>query len=524
MNGAQSLIQTLVDGGVEVCFTNPGTSEMHFVAALDTVPGMRAVLGLFEGVCTGAADGYARMAGKPAVTLLHLGPGLGNGLANLHNARRAHSPVVNIVGEHATYHIQHDAPLTSDIQAIAGAVSGWVHTCRDADSVAADAAAALAAALQPPGQVATLILPADCAWSPVGRATPPPPVPRPAPRPVDPATVDQVARILRSGQRTALLLTGPAVTDPGLELAARIGQATGARVIGNRANARLQRGAGRPVLPRLPYPPPQARAMLADLQHLILVGAQPPVAFFAYPDQPSLLAPPECTLHTLATLEEDILAALDALAEAVAAPAYTGPRYPAERPPLPTGELTLEKVWRSVAALMPEEAIVSDESITSGRNAEAWTLGAPPHDWLSVMGGAIGQGLPVATGAAVACPDRRVLAMEADGSAMYTLQALWTQAREGLDVVTVLFNNGAYAILQGELRRVGAEAGGPKAGALLDLTAPAIDWVALARGMGVPASRPTSAEEFNRVLSAALAEPGPHLIEVQVKGPGSGSG
>ncbi len=206
----------------------------------------------------------------------------------------------------------------------------------------------------------------------------------------------------------------------------------------------------------------------------------------------------------------------------MAAPAYTGPRYPAERPTLPTGELTLEKVWRSVAALMPEEAIVSDESITSGRNAEAWTLGAPPHDWLSVMGGAIGQGLPVATGAAVACPDRRVLAMEADGSAMYTLQALWTQAREGLDVVTVLFNNGAYAILQGELRRVGAEVGGPKARALLDLTAPAIDWVALARGMGVPASRPASAEEFNRVLSAALAEPGPHLIEVQVGGPGSG--
>jgi acetolactate synthase I/II/III large subunit len=514
MNGAQSLIRTLVNGGVDVCFMNPGTSEMHFVSALDSALEMRSVLGLYEGVVTGAADGYARMAGKPAATLLHLGPGLANGIANLHNARRAETPMINIVGEHATYHRQYNAPLTSDIEALAWTVSGWVLTTQRSTSVAADTAAAIAAARTPPGQIATLILAADTAWGPAdGIAAAPPPA---TASPVDAGRIEGIARILHRGEPTAILLGGRAAGEEAMTFACRIGQTTGARVIGDRAVARIGRGAGRPIIERIPYPVDQAVRLLAGLKHLILVGTQQPVAFFAYPDKPSLLAPPDCQIHTLATPDEEILGALAALADEVDAVAEIPNRYRLDRPALPTGDLRAEKVWAAVSALMPEHAILSDESITAGRSAAAWTMGAPPHDWLHVTGGSIGQGMPVATGAAVACPDRKVLSMQADGSAMYTLQSLWTQAREGLNVVTVLFANHAYAILQGELRNVQAPAPGSKASEMLHLGNPNPDWVHLAQGMGVAAQRATSADEFVAQFQRALAAEGPYLIEVGV--------
>jgi acetolactate synthase-1/2/3 large subunit len=515
MNGAQSLIHTLHDGGVDTCFMNPGTSEMHFVAALDHVPEMHSVLCLFEGVATGSADGYGRMMNKPAATLLHLGPGLGNGMANLHNGRRAHSPIVNIVGDHATYHLQYDAPLTSDIEGIARRVSHWVRTSSDARSVAADGAAAIAAARTPPGQVATLILPADTAWDPAAGSAPFPAPPEP---PVVPdERIYAVAELLREHEDTVILVGDGVMGSEALcRVASLIAAGAGARLIGNRAAARVSRGAGRPVLARLPYPVEQGVAMLEGIRHIVLVGTKKPVGFFAYPDKPSLLAPEDAKIHLLAEAHENISAALDALAEEVDVPADPPNLARFERPPLPSGPLTPDAVWTALCALMPENAIVSDESVTSGRAAGPFTETAPPHDWMHVTGGAIGQGLPVATGAAIACPDRQVFAMEADGSGMYTLQALWTQARESLNIVTVIFANRTYRILEGEIRSVGGSEPGPKTAAMMRLDEPLLDWVRLAAGMGVPATRVDSADDFVVALRRGILEPGPFLIEAVI--------
>jgi acetolactate synthase I/II/III large subunit len=508
MNGAQALIRTLVDGGVDVCFTNPGTSEMHFVAALDSVPEMRGTLGLFEGVATGAADGYGRMADKPAATLLHLGPGLGNGLANLHNARRARTPLVNIVGDHATYHTQHDAPLQSDIESAARNVSGWIRAPQRTEYVARDAAEAVAVAFGPPGQVATLILPADVSWG--EGAEPMKPEPPAARTPVG-DVVDAVAKVLVSGEPCALLLGGSVTREAGLVAASRVANATGAKLLGETFPARLQRGAGLPPLERLGYLAEFMTAQLAGLRNLILVDAKAPVSFFAYPGKPSFLVPDGCEVRVLATGADDAVGALEHLADLVGNADPT--LQPAQRPERPTGDLTGEAVADAIGALLPEDAIVSDEANTAGLWVAAATAGAPPHDSLTLTGGAIGQGLPVATGAAVACPDRKVLCLEADGSAMYTLQALWTQAREGLDVTTVIFNNRSYAILNLELSRVGAESSGPKALDMLDLSRPDLDFTALAQGMGVPAARATTADELVTALERGIAEPGPYLVD-----------
>ena len=512
MNGAESLVRTLVGGGVDVCFANPGTSEMHFVAALDRVEGMRCVLGLFEGVVTGAADGYARMSENPAATLLHLGPGLANGLANIHNANKASSPMVNIVGDHATYHRKYDAPLTSDIEGLARPSSHWVKTSPAAKSIAADGAAAIAAARMPPGRIATLILPADTAWNEgSGPADVPPPT---APEPVSPEAVAEAARALRSGEPCLILVTGRALRQDGLDLAGRIAVKTGARLIAQGSNARTQRGRGRVFVERVPYVVDQATKVLAGVRHIILVGAKMPVAFFAYPDKPSLLAPRDAQGHVLARLDQDLIGALEALADEVGARATPAPVVGEPPPVKASGKITPEALGASLGALLPENAIVVDEAVTTGRGFFAPTRSAAPHDWLSNMGGSIGLGMPLATGAAVACPDRKVVTLEGDGSAMYTLQALWTQAREGLDVTTLLFSNRSYAILKGELANVGAGNPGRKALDMLDLDHPDLDFVALAKGMGVPGARVSDMDGFNRRLAEGLATPGPFLVEV----------
>ncbi|HVV13855.1 acetolactate synthase large subunit [Amycolatopsis sp.] len=513
MNGAQSLIRTLVDSGVDVCFANPGTSEMHFVAALDTVPEMRGVLALFEGVVTGAADGYARIAGKPAATLLHLGPGLGNGLANLHNARRAYTPIVNVVGDHATYHKKYDAPLESDIEAIAGTLKGWVRTSDSTADVGADAAAAVAAAQDPPGRVATLILPADVSWGDGG--VPVPPIPPRVRHAVAETTVKAIAELLRSGEQVALLAGGAACHEAGLRALSRIAVATGAKPFLETFPNRLERGAGLPDIERLGYLAEQAAYQLDGTKHVVVAGTKAPVSFFAYPGKPSELVPEGAQVHTLAEIDQDVVAALEALADQVA-PDAEPVLQQAKRPELPTGPLTPQNWVEVIGALLPENAIISDEANTSGVLLPGATAGAPRHDVLTLTGGAIGQGLPVATGAAVAAPDRPVIALQSDGSALYTISALWTQARENLDVTTVLLNNRAYAILRMELQRVGAEAGGPKANGLLDLSRPDMDFVQIAQGMGVPATRATTAEELAEQFRAALAEPGPHLIDAAV--------
>lgn len=515
MNGAESLVRTLAAAGVTVCFTNPGTSEMHFVAALDTVPRqggpeMRSILGLFEGVVTGAADGYARMAGVPAATLLHLGPGLGNGLANLHNARRARSPIVNVVGDHALTHKQYDAPLESDIDAVASNVSPWIRRSLSTADIGTDTADAVAAAMGPPGTVATLILPADVSWGEGGR--PAPPRPRPAPAPVDDPVVAGVADALTSGQPCTILLGGGAARAGALEAADRVAAATGAKLLCETFPARLERGAGLPAVDRLAYLAEFASAQLQGARHLVVVDTVAPVSFFAYPGRPSNLVPEGCEVHVLAAPGQDAGGALAALAERVA-PGFEPRLQPSARPARPTGPLTAEAVALAVGALLPEGAIVVDEANTSGLWAPGATAGSPRHDWLTLTGGAIGQGLPLATGAAVAAPDRKVVCLEADGSAMYTLQALWTQAREGLDVVTVICNNRSYAILRMELDRVGAGEAGPHALDMLDLSRPDLDFVALATGMGVAAARATTAEDFTATLDRALHEPGPFLID-----------
>jgi acetolactate synthase-1/2/3 large subunit len=509
VDGAHAVVGTLHGAGVDVCFTNPGTTEMHLVAALEQEPGLHTVPCLFEGVATGAADGFGRMTGRPAATLLHLGPGLGNGLANLHNARRAATPLVNLVGDHASYHKRYDAPLESDIEALAGTVSGWVRRCSGAEAAGRDAAEAVAAASAAPGRVATLILPADACWS--QGASPASAPPGRDPVPVAGRVVADVAAALLGGGPVALLLGGGALSDEApLRTAGRIAAATGARLLCETFPARQVRGAGLPSPERLGYLPEGALAQLAGLRHLVLVGAREPVSFFAYQGVPGSLVPQGCRVHTLAAPADDLVGALDALAERVDAKPLTAD--PERRPALPSGELTAESVAAAVGALLPEGAVVVDEANTSGLWLPGATATGPRHDWLTLTGGAIGQGLPLAAGAAIACPERRVLCLEADGSALYTLTALWTHAREQLDVTTVVLANRSYAVLRMEAQRLGM----PPSSPLLDLARPDLDFVALARGMGVPGSRATTAEEFTAQLTASLAEPGPHLVEAVV--------
>src|SRR4051794_24622271 len=489
---------------------------MHFVAALDSVPEMRSVLTLFEGVATGAADGYARMAERPGATLLHLGSGLGNGLANLHNARKGKVPVVNIVGDHATYHTKYDAQLQSDIETVARNVSSWVRTSQSAAALPGDAAEAIAAAVGPPGQVATLILPADVSWSD-GAAPAPAPSP-PLPPVASGEALEEAARVLRGRGKTALLLGGRALREPGLVAASRIAAATGATLLAEVFPTRMERGAGLPSVERVAYLAELASVQLAGLKHLILVDAKAPVSFFAYPGKKSYLVPDGCEVHELVGPAAEVVGSLDAVLDAVGAASATNARAQQPQPPArPTGELNADKVCQAIAAVLPEGAIVSDESQTSGVTLAMHTAGAPRHDLLTLTGGAIGQGLPVAVGAAVACPDRPVFALEADGSAVYTFQLLWAMGREQLDVAHVIVNKRSYSCLNIERRRVGADAAaGPKAKSQLDLAGPDLDFVKLAAGLGVPAERVDSAEQLLASLERAVAERGPRLIEVVV--------
>ena len=552
--GAHIVIDGLIAGGVDVCFANPGTSEMHFVAALDSAPQMRAVLCLFEGVVTGAADGYARIAGKPAATLLHLGPGMANGLANMHNARRAHSPVVNVVGDHATYHQKLNAPLQSDIDALGHWLTGSVHRPSSTAELAVTVSRAIASANL--GCIATLVLPADLSWSDAEADAPPSTPLTDREREIvqlisqgfstreiaekltvsartveghlyrvtvklgppgewatgtresgDVVDVAGVTELLKTyGEKAILLLGGSATSASGLRAAARISTATGSRVLVETFPARLARGRGVPDIARLGYFAELAQEQLRGARHLILAGARSPVAFFAYPNLPGDLVPDGAKVHAVPA------GRLEEVADHLGAPEFA--ESPSSPPHMPSGPLRSDN-WASViGALLPENAIISDEANTSGLLLPDATAASPPHDVLTLTGGAIGQGLPVAVGAAIAAPHRPVIALQSDGSAMYTISALWTMAREQLDVTVVILNNRAYAILQLELQRVGAIAGGPKAQSLLDLSNPDLDFVAIAEGFGVPAKRATTAEELGAHFSSAIAAPGPHLIDV----------
>lgn len=513
MNGAESLVRTLLKSDIDTCFANPGTSEMHFVAALDQIPGMHCVLGLQENVVTGMADGYFRIARKPASTLLHCGPGLANGLANIHNARRAQSGMVNIVGDQATYHRPLDAPLTTDTASLARTASHWVHTSTRSSEVGQNAAMAVQAAKTAPGQIATLILPSDTCWDEGGIVAEP--IKAPAPPPLDPFAVEQAARILRSGESTLILLAGESLLAPGQPPAWRISQATGATLMADIMGAHLARGHGRLRLEKVPYNTDLARETLSGYKNIILVGAREPVGFFAYPGKPSTQYPPDAQLLTLSRPGQSSMAALQALADELQAPEIEMPT-PGPRPGAPTGEVSSEGLAQAVAALMPQNAIVSDESITYGRNFYPHTFAAPSHDWLHLVGGAIGDGLPVATGAAIgANGERRVISLQADGSAMYSLQALWTQARENLPCTTIIISNRKYSILIGEYQNVGATPG-KTAMDMLDLGNPDLNWVSLANGMGVEGAVATNLDELCDLMRSSFARTGPFLIELLV--------
>jgi acetolactate synthase-1/2/3 large subunit len=513
MNGAESLVRTLLKGGVEVCFANPGTSEMHFVGALDRVEGMRCVLGLFEGVCSGAADGYYRMTDTPASTLLHLGPGLANAGANLHNAKKAGSGIVNIVGEHALYHIKYDTPLTADIEGIARPFSHWVKTSPTSKTVAGDGALAIQAARVAPGRIATLILPADTAWGEADGVADTPDTPAP-PAP-DKDAVVAAAKALSHGKSAMLFLGGRALRARGLELAGKIAAKTGCRVQGAGGTARIERGAGRVQMMRLHFVIETAQTQLKGTEQMVLVGAKPPAAFFAYPGKPSVLTPEGCTTTTLCPVEGDPIGSLEALAAELGAlnEKPTGVAQ-AGRPEKPTGKFTLDGLGQALGATMPEGAIVVDESVTTGRGFFPFSTGAPPHDWLNNMGGSIGFGGPVAVGAAVACPNRKVICMIGDGSAMYTNQCLWTMARENLDICVMIFSNRSYKILYSQLADVGAANPGPRARDMLTLDRPAIDFVTMAKGMGLPGGQAHDLEELTKQLTYAMSQRSPYLIDV----------
>ena len=514
MNGAESLARTLLASGVDVCFANPGTSEMHFVAALDTHPQMRCILCLFEGGATGAADAYFRMTGKPAATLFHLAPGFGNGFANLHNARKARSGILNIVGDHASYHLAYESPLKGNTAGIAQVISHWTRTSDAAASVAADGAAAITAAQSMGGQIATLILPANTAWEDANAPTvsvAPSPLHRPSL-----ANVGAAARTLRT-KGASLLIDGLALHGDLALLSAKIAKKTGCRLLAPFFVSRIRRGAGSVKLQRLAYIVEENSEVLKNQNSIVLCGSKRPANFFAYPGKPSLPEPAGCAIFDLCEPEMDYAWTLHALADELAAHTIElddEDLEPLALPALPSGPTTLQKIGQAVAALMPENTLVIDEAVTSARELALATRTARPHDWLMINGGAIGGSLPMAVGAAVACPDQKVLTLTGDGSAMYTLQALWTMAREQLDVTVVIFSNRGYQILRGELANVGVTNVGRNAVRMFDVVEPALDWVALAKGHGVAGIRVTDADEFVSAFGGAMKQKGPFLIEV----------
>ncbi|MFM0671594.1 acetolactate synthase large subunit [Paraburkholderia sediminicola] len=516
MNGAESLVATLVDQDVGICFANPGTSEMHFLAALGNNPEMRSVLCLFEGVATGAADGWYRMKDKPASTLLHLGPGLANGLANIHNAKRASSGMVNVVGEHSVSHLKYDPPLTSDLEGLARPLSHWVRRAESSNTIAWDTAQAVATASEHPGQIATLILPGDISWQQVaGTPVLPPPV---AVKRRTPSAerIEHVARVLRSGEPTLIILANKATRGAALDKAGRVAAATGAQLGSQFFTARIERGAGRVPMARIPYAVAQATAFLSGYKHIVTVETREPVAFFAYPDKPSLLKTEGTLVHTLVEADEDSELAFDMLLQALGADDSAPLVQPRIETPVPTGALNPTSIAHALAAALPEHCIVVDESLTTGRESMSLTMGALPHDLINNMGGSIGYATPVATGAALACPDRRVFCMVGDGSAMYTIQSLWTQARESLNVTTIIFANNSYAILKAEYANMGAGTPGERAMSMIDIDKPRIDWLAMAKSMGVPAVAVDTAESFHKAMRDSVREPGPSLIEVRL--------
>ena len=515
MNASDALIKTFIANGAEVVFANPGTSEMHLVAAIDSHPEIRPVLGLFEGVVSGAADGYARMSGKSAINLLHLGPGLGNSFANIHNANKALSPMVNVVGDHATYHLKYNAPLTSDLDNLAKSASDWVGRSNSVDDLCDLGNEAWKNANAFPGQISTLIVPADCAWGDF-KGDIPKPLDAVIPMPIDHSLISQSLETLKQ-DGSILFIGGKFLDEDCLVLAAKISSATGCRIVTDTFISRIRRGAGLPKIEQVPYFAEMAEEFLLNTPGAVFIGTSVPVSFFAYPDKKSYLLPNETKIINLCSPQQDGYDALNALSDECSSLSINENLIHSSIIDIPSvGTLDTQSFGPLLAGLMPEDAIVSDESATSSLFVTSHTFNAKPHDWLALTGGSIGQGLPLAIGAAIAQPDRPVITLHGDGGAMYTIQALWTQARENLNITNIIFANNSYEILKIELDRVGAVQTGQRAASMLSLDNPRIDWIQLSKSMGVPAFAPTSVEEFTKIFSNSVQESGPSLIVISL--------
>lgn len=511
--GAIDVLRMFQAKGVDVCFANPGTTELDVVRAMEAIPEMRCVLGLQENVCTGAADGYGRMMGKPALTLLHLGPGFANGIANLHNARRAKTPIVNLIGDHMSWHLAFDAPLSSDIESLARPVSGWVHRITGTEDAVAAAAEAVDRTHLNGGQSTTLIFPADYQAATTTGAT------FDAPRIA--ATAERIgfdvgAALERlAAARKIVFLLGGGGDASGLGARAQVAAARlcahlGATAYAETFPSRAARGEGLPDFDRLPYFPEPARAVLDPSDLVVLAGAAAPITYFGYDGHPSRLVEDD-RLLMVALPGEEVASRLEALADALGAPAYV--HRDAALPVSASGTLTPANIAATVARMLPADAIVSVEGGTCGYPFYAASAGARRHTTMTNTGGAIGQGLPVAMGAAIACPGRQVVALLSDGSTQYTIQTLWSLAHEALPVVVLIAANHQYGILRNELRRGGANLG-DRAAALTSLDSPRIDWVGLAESYGVTAERAHTAEELTALLELAFERQGPTLIEM----------
>jgi len=518
MNGAQAFFKVLLDGGVDTIFGCPGTSEMQIIQELGQT-NVHAVLGLQENVVTGMAHGYGVMTGKPSLSLLHVACGISNGLANMHNGRRAGAPMVVFAGgvaaNHEVNNPEHQMLLRP--QQIAAAATDWQREALTSDLLADCAAEALQVANTGYGKVAMVFGPAQTFWeeATILEDQTRPPIP---PRRVSASTIKEIAESIQSGKKTCLLLGGHALREEALEVAGRISAATGAELWQDYIVARLQRGAGRVPVKRIPYVVEAGVEALKDFEQIVLVGNQIPIPTFSYKGKPLTKVPEGCAIKTLGTTECDLLQALTDLADAVNAPAKAPVHQDRAKGVAPTGVLNEAAICQSIVAAMPDNVIVVDEGNMESFNFPELTAGAAPHDFMQApTGGAIGAGASVAIGASVAAPDRKVVCLEGDFSLNLNIMSLWTMAKQNSNICLVIMNNGGSQALRMELARVRPGDETDKALDMLLIRDPEIDYVKIAEGNGLSATRATTAEEFHQQFVAAMKKKGPHVIDAQVE-------
>ena len=517
MNGAAAFFKSIVDNGIDTIFACPGTSEMQVVDEVG-YSNLRVVLCLFENSVTGMADGYARMLDKPALGMVHVTCGLTNALANMHNARIANSRMIIFGGG---VHVAHEVnePVHSMLQRqpyVAQIAAQCVIEARSPDQLAAAATQALKASNDGAGKIVYVYGPNNAVWgesSFQGKLT----SSAEQRQRVSTATISSIADTLKAGKKTAFILDNLALREEGLEILGRIAEGAGGRLFREWLPSRIAMGAGRVRTETLPYGGAEGRELLSEFDQIVLVGAKIPVCPFSYENQPWVKIPENCNVHTLATADHDILAALEELATQLDLPEKASNRYNRKPGEPPTGPLSGNSIVQSLSILMPADSIVLDEAMLENVMFPLLMDGAAPFDFMAACpGGAIGAGPPVACGAAIACPNRKVILLEGDFSLMQGNTALWSMAQHNLDICVINYNNEGSASLSTELARVRQGEAQPKSIELLRIRKPTIDYAAMAESMGVPASRAETAEEFHLQLTKAMSTKGPHFIDANI--------